>query len=243
MIITLAMQKGGSGKTATAAALAQAAAHDGKRVLCVDLDPQGNFSFTMGARMIGTGAFEFLTGSAAHTIRTTAPLIDVIPASKDLSALKTEKGSGRRLQKALEPIKDNYDFVIIDTPPTVGELQYNALQAADGVIIPILADVYCIQSLFQICETIKSIQKTNDALKVLGIVFTQYDGRSTLAQQMKQTITDEAEKMGVPVLGTIRAGVVIKEAAALQKNLFNYAPRSKAAFDYMAIYNSIAKRG
>lgn len=239
MVITVAMQKGGTGKTATCATLAQAAAHDHKHVLCVDLDAQGNLSFTMGARTTGAGAFEFITGSAAHTIRTTTPYIDVIPASADLATLTTDTGSARRLQNALEPIKGNYDYVFIDTPPTAGELQYNALQASDGVIIPIIADVYNIQSLYQIAETIKAVQASNKRLKVLGIIFTLYDGRSTISQQMKQAISDEAEKMGVPVLGAIRAGVAVKEAAALQQSLYDYAPKSKPAQDYMAIYEQI----
>lgn len=239
MIITMTMQKGGTGKSATAAALAQAAAADGKKVLCIDLDPQGNLSFTLGANTAGTGALEFITGSAAHTIHTVAPFIDVIPASGDLATLTTETGSGQRLKKALEPIKEKYDYVFIDTPPTAGEIQYNALLAAEGAIIPLQADVYCLQSLYQIAETLKLAKVANKRLKVLGIVFTQYDGRSTIAQQMRETITAEAENMGVPVLGAIRAGVAIKEAAAKQQSLYDYAPKSKPAQDYRTIYTKI----
>lgn len=239
MIIAVAMQKGGTGKTATAAALAQAAAHDGKGVLCIDLDPQGDFTFAMGAKMTGTGALDFLAGSTAHAIHTTAPNIDIVPASADLATLASDKGTARRLQKALEPVKDRYDYIFIDTPPTAGELQYNALQAAEGVIIPLVADAYSLQSLFLIANTVKTVQLSNKALQPLGVIFTQFNGRTSLAKQMRQTITEEAQKMGLPILGTIRAGVAIGEAAALQQSLYDYAPKSKPALDYMTIYEKI----
>ena len=243
-IITVAIQKGGTGKTTTAAALAQAAAYKGRKVLAIDLDPQGNLSFALGAQTAAeTGtAYNLLMGlPASQLIQTTAQGLDIIPTDRDLAAITSGTGSARRLRQALEPIKDNYDLIIIDTPPTAGELQYNALMAADGLIIPLEADAFNLQSLYQMTDTARQIQQSNTGLQILGVVFTQYDGRSIISRQMRDAITQTAAAAGVPTLGTIRGAVAIKEAAALQQSIYSYAPKSKPAQDYLEIYNHIAQ--
>ena len=228
-VITIAIQKGGTGKTTTAAALAQAAAYKGRRVLAIDLDPQGQLGFTLAAdnsRNRGN-AYNLLSGIRAQDlIQTTPQGVDIIPAAWDLQTVTSGPGSARRLQKAIEPLKREYDVIIIDTPPTAGELQYNALQAATGLIIPLQADIYNLQSLYQITDTARQIQGSNPGLVIKGFVLSQYDGRSTIARQMKETIIDTAEKLEVPYLGTIRQAVAVKEAAALQRSLFEYAPKN-----------------
>ena len=242
-VITIAIQKGGTGKTTTAAALAQAAAYKGRRVLAIDLDPQGQLGFTLAAdnsRNRGN-AYNLLSGIRAQDlIQTTPQGVDIIPAAWDLQTVTSGPGSARRLQKAIEPLKREYDVIIIDTPPTAGELQYNALQAATGLIIPLQADIYNLQSLYQITDTSRQIQGSNPGLVIKGFVLSQYDGRSTIARQMKETIIDTAEKLEVPYLGTIRQAVAVKEAAALQRSLFEYAPKSKPAADYMELYETLA---
>lgn len=242
-IITVAIQKGGTGKTTTAAAVVQAAAYRGRSVLAIDLDPQGNLSFTLAADTGKPGSYDLLGGAAAADLIQHKPGYDVIPASWNLSTITSGRGSARRLQKAIEPLKNSYDLIVIDTPPTAGELQYNALQAATGLIIPLEADIYNLQSLYQITDTARQIQQTNQALKILGFLLTQYDSRSTIARQMQETITDQAAAMGVPYLGAIRAAVAVKEAAALQRSLFDYAPKSKPAADYLALYDRITGAG
>ena len=241
-IITVAIQKGGTGKTTTAAAVVQAAAYRGRSVLAIDLDPQGNLSFTLAADTSKPGSYDLLGGTAAADLIQHKPGYDVIPASWNLSTITSGRGSARRLQKAIEPLKKEYDLIVIDTPPTAGELQYNALQAATGLIIPLQADIYNLQSLYQITDTARQIQQTNPELKVLGFLLTQYDRRSTIARQMQETITEQAAAMGVPYLGAIRAAVAVKEAAALQQSLFEYAPKSNPAADYLAVYDTIAKQ-
>ena len=242
-VITIAIQKGGTGKTTTAAALAQAAAYKGRRVLAIDLDPQGQLGFTLAAdnsRNRGN-AYNLLSGIRAQDlIQTTPQGVDIIPAAWDLQTVTSGPGSARRLQKAIEPLKREYDVIIIDTPPTAGELQYNALQAATGLIIPLQADIYNLQSLYQITDTARQIQGSNPGLVIKGFVLSQYDGRSTIARQMKETIIETAEKLEVPYLGTIRQAVAVKEAAALQRSLFEYAPKSKPAADYMELYETLA---
>ena len=238
-IIAVAIQKGGTGKTTTAAALVQAAAHKGRSCLAIDLDPQGNLSYTLAADTGKPGSFDLLEGTPPAALIQHKAGFDIIPASWNLSTVTSGKGSARRLQRAIAPIKGKYDLIIIDTPPTAGELQYNALQAATGLIIPLQADVYNLQSLYQITDAARQIQRTNPALQIKGFVLTQYDRRSTIARQMQETIQQQAEAMGVPYLGAIRAAVAVKEAEALQRSLFEYAPKSKPAADYMEIYNAI----
>lgn len=241
-VLTISIQKGGTGKTATAAALAQAAAKKRKKVLAIDLDPQGNLSFSLGANVTSDGAAAFLDGADAATLIKNIGGIDIIPASPALAAIKSEKGSARRLSDALKGVKGLYDLVIIDTPPTAGALQYNALQAADGLIIPLGADVFSWHGLFDIDGTAEQIKKTNPALEVLGVVLTNYDARSTIARQMRERIEESARAMGYPFLGVVRSGIAVKEAATLQKSIFDYAPESKPAADYMAIYQRIKNK-
>lgn len=238
LVVAIANQKGGTGKTATAAALAAAAIEAGEAVLLIDLDPQCNLTFSAGA-MAGPGSLELLNGeNPAGLIQNTAGG-DIIPASWDLAAVSSTAGSARRLQEALKPLKKKYSLIIIDTPPTAGELQFNALQAANGLIIPVQADIYGVQSLYQIVPTMRLIQKTNRALKPLGVVITLYDGRSTLSRQMLEKITDIATAQGLPILGAVRKSVVMAEAAALQLPITKYAGKSKPAEDYRGIYKNL----
>ena len=237
MTLAIANQKGGTGKSTTAAALAQAAAHSGRRVLAVDLDPQGNLSFFLAADVTRPGALEVLEGiPAAEAIQSTAGGLDVIPASWNLQTISSGKGSARRLKAALQPIAGNYDVIIIDTPPTAGELQYNALMAATDLIIPLQADIVGLQGFYQMADTARQIQQSNPALTIKGYILTRSGGRSTLARQMAETIEARAQEMGIPFLKAIREAVAIREAQALQRSLYEYAPRSKPAADYMELF-------
>lgn len=237
MVLSIAIQKGGTGKTSTAAALVNAAAYNGQRVLAIDLDPQGQFSYTLSADTTAPGSFEMITGEPY--IIQTVDGVDVICASWNLSTITSSKGSARRLQRALQPLKSKYDLIITDTPPTVGELQYNALQASEKLIIPLQATIYDLQSLYQITDTARQIQQTNENLTIAGFVLTQYDGRSTIAKAMRDNIIAAADDLRVPYLGEIRRAVAVQEAAALQMSLFKYAPKSKPAQDYMALYKQV----
>lgn len=239
-IYAIANQKGGTAKTTTAAILAQAAASKGKRVLIVDLDPQTNLSLALGADTNQKGSYEVITGTAtaAEAIQSKNN-IDILAASWNLASLKTTKGSATRLNDALEAIKRKYDLVFIDTPPTIGELQYNALMAATAVIIPLEADIYNLQSLIQIQETIKNFQDTNKNLKNVYFILTKFDSRSTLARQMQQTITVKANALDIKFLGSVRNAIAVKEAATLQQSIYEYAPKSKPAQDYLEILEQL----
>lgn len=239
-IITISIQRGGTAKTTTAAALAQAAAHKGLKVLAVDLDPQGNLSFTLNANTNAPGSYDLLCGEPARrVIQCCSNGIDVIPASWSLATVTSTQGSAKRLQKALAPIRSNYDLIIIDTPPTPGELQYNALQACTGLIIPLQADIFGLQGLYQIADTASQFKKSNPALQIKGILFTRHSTRTTIARQMQETITEKAQEMNSPALGAIREAIAIREAQTLQISLYDYAPASKPAIDYMAILETL----
>lgn len=237
MILAIANQKGGTAKSTTAAALAQAAAHKGRRVLAVDLDPQGNLSYFLAADVNRPGAFEVLDGQpAAEAIQAAAGGLDVIPASWNLQTISSSRGSARRLKAALEPIAGGYDLIVIDTPPTAGELQYNALMATDSLIIPLQADIVGLQGLYQMADTARQIQQSNPNLTITGYILTRSGGRSTLARQMAEIIQARAQEMGIPFLSAIREAVAIREAQTLQRSLYEYAPRSKPAADYMELF-------
>lgn len=243
-IITTAVIKGGTGKTTTAAAIAQAAAKANKRVLCIDLDPQGNLTAFLDAEPNAPGSYQLLGGEtpAAGLIQKTTQALSVIAASPDLATLKTKPGSAKRLQKAIEPIKDNFDLIIIDTPPQMGEPTYNALQASTGLLIPLEADGSSLQGLYQILDIAQHMRESsNPDLSFIGVLLTRYDSRPNINRYLKDTIQKTAQESGAAFLGCIRAGIAIREAQGLRQSLYEYAPKSKPAADYLDIYRAIKK--
>ena len=240
MVLTITIQKGGTGKTTTAAALAQAAIYRGQSALAIDLDPQGNLSLALDADRTRAGAADLLQGAAAaDLIQHTAQGVDCIAGSMNTGAIRPGRGSAHRLKKALQPIRGQYDWIIIDTPGAPGEPLFNALIAADGLLIPIAADLYNLDSLYQTIDTAKQIQQVNKGLQLSGIVITAYNGRSRIAQQMRQGVIDAAAAAGLPCMGVIRAAVAIPEAVANGRSLFEYAPRSNPAKDYLQLYDNL----
>lgn len=238
--ITVAIIKGGTGKTTTAAAIAQAAVASKKKVLAVDLDPQANLTFVVGGDQNQPGAFQLLHGSpAAQLIQKTEQGIDCIAASPDLATERTTPASAKRLAAALDPIRSRYDLCIIDTPPQMGELTFNALQASDGLLIPLEADTMSLQGLYQITDIAHQMQRSNPALSIIGVVLTRYDSRPKIKQYMRDVIAEKGQEIGAPMIGAVRPGVAVQEAQAMQQSLFDYAPTSNPAQDYMTIFNTI----
>ena len=243
-ILSFAVIKGGTGKTTTAAAIAQAGAKDGKRVLAIDLDPQANLTFSLAADQNAPGSYDLITGGdPAQLIQHTAQGVDTTAASPDLATLTTRAGSARHLQAALAPIKGSYDLMVIDTPPTMGEMTYNALQASTGLVIPLEADTNSIQGLFQIVDIARQMQRSNPLLTIKGALIARYDPRPKLNRFLRDTIAAKAEELEIPYLGEIRSGIAIREAQSMQQTLFEYAPGSKPAQDYEALYEIIKKEG
>lgn len=239
-IIATAVIKGGTGKTTTAAALAQAAAAAGKKVLAIDLDPQANLSFFIGADQNAPGSYQLLHGAgAAQLIQATEQGIQAIAASPDLATEKTTPASAKRLQEAIEPIKKDFDLIVIDTPPQMGELTFNALQASTGLIIPLETDNSSLQGLYQITDIAHQMQHSNPALSIIGVILARYDARPKLNRYLQEVIAERGQEIGAPFLMGIRPGIAIREAQAMQQSLYQYAPRSKPAQDYKKLYEMI----
>lgn len=243
-IYTISTDKGGTAKTTTAAVLAQAAHHAGKRVLAIDLDPQGNLTYCLAADARQPGSYELLHGApSSSVIQTTPQGVDVIPASRNLLTEASAAGSARRLSQALEPLKRKYSACFIDTPATAGELQYNALQAADRLIIVLEADGYCVQALYQIHDTAEQIRQSNPRLKYAGVMITKWEtNAANIEKYLRDQIKQTAEALHIPYLGEVRRQrAPLKEATAFQQSLYDYAPKCNPAADYMAIYERITR--
>lgn len=243
-VLTTAVIKGGTGKTTTAAAIAQAAVKARKKVLCIDLDPQGNLSDFLDADPNAPGSYELLEGEtpAGELLQKTTQKLSVISASPNLATLKTKPGSAKRLQRALEPVKDNFDLIIVDTPPQIGETTYNALQASTGLVIPLEADSSSLQGLYQILDIAQHMREgSNPDLSFIGVLLTRYDHRPNINRFMRDTIQETAQEAGAVFLGCVRAGIAIKEAQGLRVSLYEYAPKCNPAADYQSIYKAIKK--
>lgn len=248
-VIAITQQKGGTGKTTTAAAIGAGLMHRGARVLFVDLDPQGNLTYILKGDASKTNAMDILK---TPSITTNAPQPlqckgdqetgAIIPATPLLSgADATITGTGREffLAAALLHLQTKYDYCIVDTPPALGILTVNALTAATRVIVPCLADIFSIQATGQMSEIIEGIRaKTNPKLQISGILITRYTGRQNITREITEVLETAAAAIGTRLFNTrIRESVSIREAQALNKDIFSYNPRSAGAEDYAALLN------
>lgn len=235
-IIAILNQKGGVAKTTTAQAMAAGLSLSGYNVLAVDLDGQHSLTAAMGATPEHT-IFEALTGAIKpdEAITHTAQG-DIMAASADLGAadtIFTTTGREYRLREILSAIS-GYDYAVIDCPPSLGVLTVNALTAADECIIPAQADIFSLQALGQIAQTINTIKAyTNKRLTIGGVLITRYNGRATLSQAAAAEIEATAKQLGTILFPVkIRECIALKEAQAVCKSIFDYAPRSNGAADY-----------
>ena len=238
-IITVTNQKGGTAKTTTTAALMAGLTKRGYKVLAVDLDPQCNLSFILKADSSKPTALGILTGEAKtkDAIQQSSNG-DFIASSKRLSnAEKLLDSVGReyQLKKALESVKADYDYILIDTPPALSVLTLNALTACNSVIIPALADVFSLQGITQLSETIEPIKEyTNKDIYIEGILLTRYSGdRTTLNRNIKGIAKKTAEKLNTKLFSSvIREAVAIREAQTSLQSIFDYAPKASVTADY-----------
>lgn len=238
--IAIINRKGGVGKTATAQALGAGLKKKGSKVLYVDLDSQTNLTYGLEADAGQLSSMDVLTGSAkaADAIQHTAQG-DIIPASEDLAgadAVIKDTGKEYRLREALEDLAGSYDYAIIDTPAALGTLTVNALTAAQSIIIPVQADIYSLQGIGQLNQTIEAVKKyCNPALYIKGILITRYNGRAILSKDMQSNFEEAAAQLNTKLYKTpIRECISIKEAQASQQDIYSYAPKSNAAKDYNA---------
>jgi len=250
-IIALANQKGGVGKTTTAVNLGAALARDGSRVLLVDIDPQGNASSGLGVvdrETIPTTYDVLIRGLPAfRAIRCPngQPKLDLLPANRDLVGAEVELVDVRDretiLRETLAPVVGNYDFVLIDCPPSLGLLTLNTLAAAHSVLIPIQCEFYALEGLSQLLGTVKLVQRSlNPGLTIEGVLLTMYDQRLSLSRQ----VAIEAKRyFGELVFDTvIPRNVSIAEAPSFGKPVADYAPASAGARRYADLAREIVAR-
>jgi chromosome partitioning protein len=195
-VIAIANQKGGVGKTTTTINLGASLADAGKRILIVDMDPQGNAGSGIGVngKSISVSMYNVLLGDAAieeAVLKTEIEGLDIVPAGEGLVGSEVELAGfmarESRLKNALAPIRETYDYLIIDTPPSLGLLTVNTLTAADSILVPIQCEYYALEGLSQLLNAIKLIQANlNPALRIEGVLLTMYDSRLNLSQQVEE---------------------------------------------------------
>ena len=239
-IIAVANQKGGVGKTTTAVNLAACLSKAGKKVLLVDIDPQGNCTSGLGIdkRRVEKTVYDCLINEEKMenvSIQTEYENLSICPANLDLSGAEIELisviGRETRLKESLSTAKEEYDYILIDTPPSLGLITINTMTAADSVIIPIQCEFYALEGVSQLVETIKRIKKAlNPALCVEGIVMTMFDARTNLSMQ----VVDEVKRFfpGKVYKTIIPRNVRVSEAPGFGKPVIYYDESSKGAEAY-----------
>lgn len=249
MIVAVANQKGGVGKTTTAQALAAGLAERGYTVLGIDLDPQGNFSTACGAENYNVPTvYEVMKRAAdiGEAIQRMKGGYDVVPANIMLAGAEQElsqTGKEHRLKEAVSAVVGNYDFVVIDTPPSLGVLTVNAFTCATDILIPTTAGIFATAGISQLNETVGSVQRyCNPGVKIRGILFTRFNPRANISRQIKELTEQLSEYISAPIYQTyIRSGVVVEEAQANKADIFDYAGKSTVAEDYRAFIGEFLK--
>ncbi|GAA4928229.1 MULTISPECIES: ParA family protein [Nesterenkonia] len=251
-IIAMVNQKGGVGKTTSAINLGAALAGYGRRVLMVDFDPQGALSAGFGAAPhdLDTTVYNVLMDRSVSVhdalIRTHVPGVDLLPANIDLSAaevqLVTEVGREQVLERALRQVRDDYDVILIDCQPSLGLLTVNALTAAHGVIIPLVAEFFALRAVALLKETIEKVQdRINPDLEVDGVLVTMVDLRTTHAKEVIQRIV---EAFGDKVFETvIKRSVKFPDATVAAEPITNYATKHEGAKAYRQLARELILRG
>ena len=253
-VIAISNQKGGVGKTTTCINLSAFVALMGNKVLVVDIDPQGNT--TSGFGIVGESKdnlrrtiYDVMMGDATvrdTVCKTTVPNLQVVPANiefagADVELMRLEESREKVLRRALAPVREDYDYIFIDCPPSLNVFSVNALTAADSVLIPMPGDFFSLEGIAQLMNTVKLVKKhLNHALEIEGVVMTMYDGRSNLSNQVAQEVL---KWFGKSVFKTrIPRNVTLGEAPSYGLPVVQYYPTSKGSLAYMDLAVELLRR-
>lgn len=248
--VAIANQKGGVGKTTTAVNLAACVASEGHEVLLIDMDPQGNTTSGFGIERgeLESALYEALVGEGGlvtSVVETEVEHLDLLPSTRDLAGAEVElvEAAGRefKLREALEVVREAYDFVLVDCPPSLGLLTVNALVAADTVLVPIQTEYYALEGVGLLSQTIELVQEyLNPALTYEGILLTMYDARTNLSEQVAG---ETEEYFGELVFETmIPRNVRLSEAPSYGEPIIEYASSSKGAKSYRSFAAEFLER-
>jgi chromosome partitioning protein len=251
MILAIANQKGGVGKTTTAINLAAALATKGLRTLLIDLDPQANSSMSfVDVHAVGRSMYDALTEPDVHLDEILLPVakvanLSLAPSSIALAKIEAkllgELDSHYRLKDEIERIRDRFDFMVIDTPPTLGIITVNALVAASHVLVPIQSSYFALEGTDDLLETIDKIKgRANPQLQILGAVITLFDKRTVLSKDIQDQIR---RVFGDKLFETvITKSVRLEESPAYRESIFTFAPRSSGAYEYYRLSEEVLSR-
>lgn len=250
MIIVIANQKGGVGKTTTAINLSAACALQGKKVLLIDLDPQANTSLSfIDPGSINGGALELFTELNEPVENFLYPTkiktLEIVPARINLAKLEPKLVGDFdaifRLRDRIEKIKSNYDLIFLDTPPTLGLITVNALVAATHVLIPIQSSYFALEGTDDLLETIEKVRsRPNPDLQILGVLVTLFDKRTTLSKDVEAHIRKVFGKKAFKTM--ITRSVRLEESPAHRETIFTYAPNSSGASEYQQLSKEVLRR-
>ncbi len=249
-IISIINQKGGVGKTTTAVNLSAYLADKGYKVLLIDTDSQGNATSGLSKKVkFRSDLYEVLLNDEIienAIVKTDVRKLFLLPASIDLAGAEIEMVSLSRreflLKEKLQSIKDDYDFILMDCPPSLGLMTLNTLVASEFVLIPIQAEFYALEGLSQLVKTIKSVtRRLNPSLDILGILLTMFDGRTNLSIQVAEEVK---RYFGTKLFKTvIPRSIKLSEAPGFGESVLTYAPKSKGAEAYKKLCREVIKRG
>ena len=242
--ITLSNHKGGVGKTTSVINIGAGLVSLGKKVLLVDLDPQANLSQSLGYRDQELTIYGALKGEQEVKPIEVLPGLELIPSTLDLAGaeieLSAEAGREFILKELLEPLRSSYDYIIIDSPPSLGLLTINAFTASNEVLIPLQSQYLALQGLTVLQGVIEKIQKRlNKGLKLGGVFITQYDKRKVLHREVLQTI--QGHLKGLLLKTIIRDNIALAEAPAVGQDIFRYSSKSYGAEDYLALCKEVIR--
>lgn len=250
-IVAIANQKGGVGKTTTSHALCAGLVKRNFKVLCIDVDPQGNLSSACGATIYNVPTvYELLKKEVEvkEVIQMVKSGFDIIPANIMLAGAEQElsqTGKEYRLKESISSIATKYDYIIIDTPPSLGILTVNAFTCATEILIPTTAGIFATTGIKQLDVTVKNVQKyCNSKVKIIGILFTRFNPRTIISKEIKDVTEQLGQYIDAPIYKTyIRSGIAIEEAQANSTDIFDYANKSTVAEDYSSFIDEFLKGG